>query len=235
MACDTFIKIARQCKRHFVALQPGETEPFIEEIVRTMRKITCDLSPQQVHTFYEACGYMIAAQPQKNAQERLIAELMSYPNAAWDTIIAQANANPAILQDGDTIKVIGNVMKTNVSACTSIGSYFYPQIGRIYLDMLSMYRATSQMISESVTRDGKIPKPAPFSCNINSAQERLRPRRQKFGGFAPLRKKSSNSLRHTLTRLMTSKWSALTLFLHYLKQYWSIIIAMFPMLETPKY
>jgi exportin-1 len=155
MACDTFIKIARQCKRHFVALQPGEQEPFIEEIVRTMRKITCDLSPQQVHTFYEACGYMIAAQPQKNAQERLIAELMSYPNAAWDAIISQATANPAILQDGDTIKVIGNVMKTNVSACTSIGSYFYPQIGRIYLDMLSMYRATSQMISEAVARDGK--------------------------------------------------------------------------------
>jgi exportin-1 len=158
MACDTFIKIARQCKRHFVALQPGETEPFIEEIVRTMRKITCDLSPQQVHTFYEACGYMIAAQPQKNAQERLISELMSYPNAAWDQIIHQATQNPAILQDGDTIKVIGNVMKTNVSACTSIGSYFYPQIGRIYLDMLSMYRATSQMISEAVARDGKSPQ-----------------------------------------------------------------------------
>ena len=45
-------------------------------------------------------------------------------------------------------------MKTNVAACTSIGSYFYPQIGRIYHDMLSMYRATSQMISDSVARDG---------------------------------------------------------------------------------
>ncbi|KAK6583263.1 hypothetical protein PZA11_004339 [Diplocarpon coronariae] len=153
MACDTFIKIAKQCKRHFVALQPGENEPFIEEIVRTMRKITCDLSPQQVHTFYEACGYMIAAQPQKNTQERLISELMSYPNAAWDAIISQATANPQILQDADTIKVIGNVMKTNVSACMSIGSYFYPQIGKIYLDMLSMYRATSEMISEAVARD----------------------------------------------------------------------------------
>lgn len=73
----------------------------------------------------------------------------------WDAIIAQANQDPAILQDGDTIKVVGNIMKTNVAACTSIGSYFYPQIGRIYLDMLSMYRATSQMISDAVTREGK--------------------------------------------------------------------------------
>lgn len=47
-------------------------------------------------------------------------------------------------------------MKTNVAACSSIGSYFYPQIGRIYHDMLSMYKACSQMISESVARDGKI-------------------------------------------------------------------------------
>lgn len=47
-------------------------------------------------------------------------------------------------------------MKTNVAACSSIGSYFYPQIGRIYHDMLSMYKACSQMISESVVRDGKM-------------------------------------------------------------------------------
>ena len=82
MACDTFIKIANKCKRHFVLTQPGESEPFIDEIVRNMRKITCDLSPQQVHTFYEACGYMISAQGQKNAQERLIGELMALPNTA---------------------------------------------------------------------------------------------------------------------------------------------------------
>lgn len=82
MACDTFIKIANKCRRHFVALQPGESEPFIDEIVRTMRKITQDLSPQQVHTFYEACGFMISAQGQKPIQERLIQELMSFPNQA---------------------------------------------------------------------------------------------------------------------------------------------------------
>lgn len=47
-------------------------------------------------------------------------------------------------------------MKTNVSACSSIGSYFYPQIGKIYLDMLTMYRASSQLIDEAVQRDGAL-------------------------------------------------------------------------------
>lgn len=157
MACDTFIKIASKCKRHFVALQPGEQEPFIDEIVRTLKRITCDLSPQQIHTFYEACGNMINAQGQKNIQERLIADLMSLPNTAWDQIIAQAHKDQTFLQDSDTIKVIGNIMKTNVAACTSIGSYFYPQIGRIYMDMLSMYRAASGLIDEAVKREGTFP------------------------------------------------------------------------------
>ncbi|KAI1004079.1 Exportin-1 [Podosphaera aphanis] len=173
MACDTFIKIARQCKRHFVTVQTGESEPFIEEIVRTMRKITFDLAPQQVHTFYEACGYMISAQPQKKAQERLITELMSYPNAAWDSIIQQAAKDPLILQDSETIKVIGNVMKTNVSACSSIGSYFYPQIGKIYHDMLSMYRATSQMISEAVARDGEIATKMPRVRGLRTIKKEI--------------------------------------------------------------
>ncbi|KAF2840696.1 hypothetical protein M501DRAFT_930331 [Patellaria atrata CBS 101060] len=153
MACDTFIKIANKCKRHFVALQPGESEPFIDEIVRNLRKITVDLQPQQVHTFYEACGYMISAQGQKGIQERLIHELMSLPNQAWDQIIQSANQNPTILEDSDTIKVIGNIMKTNVAACSSIGNYFYPQIGRIYVDMLTMYRASSGLIDQAVQRE----------------------------------------------------------------------------------
>ena len=72
----------------------------------------------------------------------------------WQAIIDAATNDPSTLQDGETIKVIGNIMKTNVAACSSIGTYFYPQIGRIYHDMLSMYRATSQMISEAVQREG---------------------------------------------------------------------------------
>lgn len=173
MACDTFIKIANKCKRHFVALQAGESEPFIDEIVRTLRKITIDLTPQQVHTFYEACGHMISAQGQKSQQERLIAELMSYPNQAWDAIISQANNDPSTLQDGETIKVVGNIMKTNVAACTSIGSYFYPQIGRIYHDMLSMYRATSQMISDSVIRDGPIATKMPKVRGLRTIKKEI--------------------------------------------------------------
>ncbi|KIW05163.1 uncharacterized protein PV09_03714 [Verruconis gallopava] len=173
MACDTFIKIANKCRRHFVAHQAGETEPFIDEIVRNLRRITCDLSPQQVHTFYEACGYMISAQGQKPIQERLIAGLMETPNQAWDHIIAQANADPSTLQDPEVIKIVGNIMKTNVAACSSIGSYFYPQIGRIFLDMLTMYRASSSLIDEAVQRDGVIATKMPKVRGLRTIKKEI--------------------------------------------------------------
>ncbi|KAK5077809.1 Karyopherin transporter [Exophiala xenobiotica] len=173
MACDTFIKIANKCKRHFVVMQAGESEPFIDEIIRNMRKITCDLSPQQVHTFYEACGFMISAQGQKAMQDRLIENLMALPNQAWDNIIQQANENPAILQDAETIKVIGNIMKTNVAACTSIGSYFYTQIGRIYHDMLNMYRASSQLISDAVASGGNVQTKTPKVRGLRTIKKEI--------------------------------------------------------------
>jgi hypothetical protein len=49
MACDTFIKIAQKCRRHFVMQQSQEQEPFVDEILRLLHRITVDLSPQQVH------------------------------------------------------------------------------------------------------------------------------------------------------------------------------------------
>ncbi len=40
MACDTYIKIAQKCRRHFVIQQAGEQEPFIDEILRNLHRIT---------------------------------------------------------------------------------------------------------------------------------------------------------------------------------------------------
>ncbi|KAI9434013.1 armadillo-type protein [Lactarius indigo] len=155
MACDTFIKIAQKCRRHFVMQQSQEQDPFVDEILRLLHRITVDLSPQQVHTFYEAVGYMISAQPNKPQQEKLIAKLMELPNAA---LMAQAAANKDVLSNPDNLRILSNVLKTNVAACTSIGSFFLPQIGLIYMDMLGLYRAVSGIISETGQIATKTPK-----------------------------------------------------------------------------
>ncbi|KAF7345640.1 Importin N-terminal domain-containing protein [Mycena venus] len=161
MACDTFIKIAQKCRRHFVMIQSGETEPFVDEILRSLSRITVDLTAQQVHTFYEAVGYLISAQPNKALQERLIAGLMELPNTAWDSLMAQAAQSLDVLSSLDNIKVLSNVLKTNVYACTSIGSFYLPQIARNFVDMLGLYKTVSATISEGIAHDGPVASKTP--------------------------------------------------------------------------
>ncbi|KAJ1026401.1 hypothetical protein NDA13_003782 [Ustilago tritici] len=173
MACDTYIKIAQKCRRHFVIQQAGEQEPFIDEILRNLHCITLDLSPLQVHTFYEAVGYMIAAQPNRPTQERLIAKLMELPNSAWDSLMQQAHNNVDVLGSPENIKILSNVLKTNVSACVSIGTYFLPQIGRIYLDMLALYRSVSGIISAKIEAEGLIATKTPMVRGLRTIKKEI--------------------------------------------------------------
>lgn len=80
MACDTFIKISKKCHRHFMVLQPGESIPFVQDIIQHLGEHVCDLQPQQIHTFYEAVGYMISSNPDASAKTRFVEMLMALPN-----------------------------------------------------------------------------------------------------------------------------------------------------------
>lgn len=173
MACDTFIKITNKCKRHFVLTQAGETEPFIDEIIRTIQMITEDLQPQQLHTFYEACGIIISAQPAKTTRDRLLHDLMHLPNIAWGAIIEQANSDPELLSNSETVKIIANIIKTNLAVCKSLGQGFYSQLGLIYIDMLSLYRATSSLISNTVAAEGIIATKTPKVRGLRTIKKEI--------------------------------------------------------------
>ncbi|KAJ1569665.1 Karyopherin transporter [Cladochytrium tenue] len=131
MACDTFIKIALKCKR------------------------------QLVHVFYEAVGHMISAQPSIPTQERLIIKLMELPNQAWADSMREAAVNSNFFKMPDNVKILGNTIKTNVAACSSIGSLFVVQISKIYWDLLEVYKVVSGMISDSVVQQGLIATSTP--------------------------------------------------------------------------
>ncbi|KAK9731791.1 CRM1 / Exportin repeat 2 [Popillia japonica] len=155
MACDTFIKIALKCRRHFVTTQIGESCPFIEDILASIPTIICDLQTQQVHTFYEAVGYMISAQVDGATQEALIEKYMLLPNQVWDDIISQASKNVDILKDTDIVKQLASILKTNVRACKALNHAYVIQLGRIYLDMLNVYKVMSENITQAVALNGE--------------------------------------------------------------------------------
>jgi len=156
MACDTFLKISQKCRRKFVILQIAESMPFVDEILISLSQIISDLEPQQIHTFYEAIGYMISSHTDVEARDNLIFKLMEMPNQMWSQILASASRDVGILKNMDTIKSIANILKTNVRACFSLGHCYIVQLGKIYLDMLNVYKAYSEMISGAVATGGPI-------------------------------------------------------------------------------
>jgi exportin-1 len=80
MACDTFLKISQKCRRKFVVVQVGESIPFIDEILGNLNITIADLTPSQIHTFYEAVGYMISSHTDAELRDALIVKLMNLPN-----------------------------------------------------------------------------------------------------------------------------------------------------------
>jgi exportin-1 len=75
--------------------------------------------------------------------------------------MALAAQNVDVLNNPDNVKMLGNILKTNVAACSSIGAPFITQIGRIYMDLLGVYKAVSELISQSVATQGPIATKTP--------------------------------------------------------------------------
>merc|ERR1711988_1142840 len=140
MAVDTFLKIVQKRHRRFIVTQLGESQPFVQVILQQLPAIISDLEPQQIHTFYEAIGYMIASQTDASIRERWIQQYMQLPNQTWTNIMEKTAQNIQYLQQADTAKSISNVLKANVKAALSLGPYYITQLGHIYMNMLNVYK-----------------------------------------------------------------------------------------------
>lgn len=154
MACETFIKIVSKCKRKFVVTQVGETEPFISELLTGLTTIIQDLENHQIHMFYEAVAQMIAADHDAQRREQWLLRLMTPPNQIWEQIIVQAQQNVEILKHAEVIRNVLNVLQTNVSVVVSLGTPYVTQMNLIFINMLSVYKMYSELISSMIATGG---------------------------------------------------------------------------------
>lgn len=154
MACETFLKIVTKCKKKFVVLQVGETEPFVSELLTNLSETIKDLELHQIHMFYEAVGIMIHAELDAKKREEYLDRLMIPPNRYWCDIIQQAGQNVEILKSTETVKGVQNILQTNMSVCSSLGGPFSTQLNRIFVDMLSVYKMYSELISSTIATGG---------------------------------------------------------------------------------
>ena len=93
---------------------------------------------------------MISASTDQQQQEQLIERYMQLPNQVWDDIINQASNNVEVLKDHEAVKQLGSILKTNVRACKALGHPYVLQLGRIYLDMLNVYKVMSENITSAI-------------------------------------------------------------------------------------
>ncbi|CAI9295561.1 unnamed protein product [Lactuca saligna] len=154
MACDTFLKIVQKCKRKFVIVQVGESEAFVSELLTTLPTTIADLEPHQIHTFYESVGCMIQAESEVSKREEYLQRLMHLPNQKWTEIIGHARGSVDFLKDQDVIRTVLNILQTNTSAATALGTHFLSQITLIFLDMLNVYKMYSELISSNIAEGG---------------------------------------------------------------------------------
>lgn len=61
----------------------------------------------------------------------------------WDDIISQASKNVDFLKEIEIVKQLASILKTNVRACKALSHAYVLQLGRIYLDMLNVYKVSS--------------------------------------------------------------------------------------------
>ncbi|CAL9768896.1 unnamed protein product [Musa acuminata subsp. burmannicoides] len=170
MACDTFLKIVQKCKRKFVITQVGENEPFVSELLSSLPTTVSDLQPHQIHSFYESVGHMIQAESDATRRDEYLKRLMDLPNQKWAEIIGQASRSVDVLKDQDVIRAVLNILQTNTSAASSLGTYFFPQISLIFLDMLTVYRMYSELISNSIAEGGPFASKTSFVKLLRSVK-----------------------------------------------------------------
>jgi len=114
---------------------------------------------------------MINAQTDTQTQTHLIKKYMFLPNQVWDDIIDQAFKNVDVLKDSDAVKQLGNILKTNVRACKALGQPYVVQLGRIYLDMLNVYKVMSENISAATALNGEIVTKQPLIRSMRTVKK----------------------------------------------------------------
>eukprot|EP00960_Hanusia_phi_P076603 768584-Hanusia_phi.AAC.3 len=157
MACETFLKICQRCKQQFVKHQPQEPAPFIDQLligphstVADIGSTIADLEAHQINMFYEAVGYIVAAELTPERRDQIVQVLFKIPNQRWTQIIGSAMQDPNLLQQQETMREIAKILQINVRVSSSLGNPYIIQLEYIFERMLQVYKMYSEQISSAV-------------------------------------------------------------------------------------
>ena len=105
--------------------------------------------------FYEAVAYMVSAQADAPTRDELLMKLMEWPNQMWCDILKHAKTtNGESLREASHMKQLQNIIRTNERVAIALGHPYMVQLGHIYVDLLTVYKAYSELINSTIASSG---------------------------------------------------------------------------------
>lgn len=147
MATEVFLKIAKKTKHMFVMSQEPSEEPFVCNLIRSLKENTHDLEIKQCLHIYEGIAHMISEEKDPARKDVLLESLMQYTQADWRGVIEIINSDPSSLQDIEVIRTIGFVIKVNERVAFALGHPYVSHLCKIFLELLLVYKTYSENIS----------------------------------------------------------------------------------------
>lgn len=154
MATEVFLKISKKTKHMFVQSHDNKEEPFVCNLIRSLKDNTSDLEIKQCLHIYEGIGHMISEEKDSAKKEIYLESLMQYTQADWNKIMEVVNNDPSNLQEIDVIRTIGFIIKANERVAFALGHPYYTHLCKIFLELLHIYKLYSENISFVVSNSG---------------------------------------------------------------------------------
>ena len=155
MATEVFLKISKKTKHMFVKSHENE-EPYVHHLIRTLKENTSDLEIKQILHIYEGIGFMISEEKDENQREIQLQNLMQYTQEDFAKVLETANNDSTSLQDIEMIKMIAFIIKANERVASSLGYPYYTHLGKIFQELLQLYKCYSQNISFAISNSTQV-------------------------------------------------------------------------------
>ena len=169
MATEVFLKIAKKTKHMFVLSHEQNEEPYVWNLIRSLKDNTQDLEIKQWLHIYEGIAHMVSEEKDPGQKDVLLENLMQYTQADWRGVIEIINSDPSSLQDIEVIRTIGFVIKANERVAFALGHPYISHLIKIFLELLLVYKTYSENISFVISSN-----PVSYNMSILKAMRTVR-------------------------------------------------------------
>uniref|UniRef100_H3BFQ8 Exportin-1 n=1 Tax=Latimeria chalumnae TaxID=7897 RepID=H3BFQ8_LATCH len=170
--CLTFLKMTMQYFPTFHRPTLTALEDYSDDVnvLNSLNRLQCTTEKDYIGTFTLNVFNLNFDSKGTDTVKLKFSALVMPSRKHLAVLHGHACKNVDILKDPETVKQLGSILKTNVRACKAVGHPFVIQLGRIYLDMLNVYKCLSENISAAIQANGEIVTKQPLIRSMRTVK-----------------------------------------------------------------